>query len=69
MGRTGSDGAGWHSITKNSNYDEKADVYSIGITAIELAYNCTPFDGWEPLKVIITNCRFSCASKSMNVQP
>lgn len=32
-------------------HDEKADIYSIGITALELAFNQTPFDDWPPLKV------------------
>jgi serine/threonine protein kinase len=37
-------------MSQNSNYNEKADIYSIGITTIELAMNKTPFDSWEPLK-------------------
>ena len=47
-------------MAQNSNYNEKADIYSFGITALELAFNKTPFDGWCPLKAgyIETN-RFS----------
>ncbi|KAJ3112673.1 hypothetical protein HK098_007974, partial [Nowakowskiella sp. JEL0407] len=37
-------------IAQNANYNEKADIYSIGITALELAFNQTPFDDWPPLK-------------------
>lgn len=38
-------------MAQNINYNEKADIYSVGITTIELALNKTPFDSWEPLKV------------------
>nr|KAJ3422958.1 hypothetical protein HK105_005307 [Polyrhizophydium stewartii] len=49
-------------ITQNSNYDELADVYSIGITAMELAYNRTPFDGWPALKVLLCKQEYDCPS-------
>ncbi|KAJ3174999.1 hypothetical protein HDU87_006533 [Geranomyces variabilis] len=47
-------------IAQNSNYDEKADIYSLGITAMELAYNKTPFDDWPPLKVLLSKLEFPC---------
>ncbi|KAJ1540272.1 hypothetical protein HK096_011087, partial [Nowakowskiella sp. JEL0078] len=47
-------------IAQNANYDEKADIYSIGITALELAFNQTPFDGWPPLKVLLSKLEYDC---------
>lgn len=36
---------------QNTNYTTAADIYSVGITTLELFYNRTPFDDWAPLKV------------------
>ncbi|KAH9253032.1 hypothetical protein BASA81_009037 [Batrachochytrium salamandrivorans] len=47
-------------ITQKANYDEKADVYSLGITALELAFNKTPFDDWPPLKVLLCKLEYEC---------
>ncbi|KAJ3019050.1 hypothetical protein HKX48_002402 [Thoreauomyces humboldtii] len=47
-------------MAQNSNYDEKADIYSFGITALELAFNRTPFDDWPPLKVLLSKLDYPC---------
>ncbi|KAI8800100.1 kinase-like domain-containing protein [Cladochytrium replicatum] len=44
-------------IAQESNFDEKSDIYSVGVTALELAYNRTPFDDWPPLQVLL--CKLS----------
>ncbi|KAI9026159.1 kinase-like domain-containing protein [Hyaloraphidium curvatum] len=41
-------------------HDEKADLYAVGITALELAYNRTPFDGWPPLKILLCKMKYPC---------
>eukprot|EP00842_Homolaphlyctis_polyrhiza_P002858 jgi/Hompol1/3573/HPOL_003292-RA len=41
------------SVVLSATYDEQADIYALGITAIELAFNATPFDDWPPLKATI----------------
>lgn len=47
-------------IAQNSNYNEKADIYSIGITALELAFNKTPFDGFPPMQVLLSKLDYDC---------
>ncbi|KAI8802441.1 kinase-like domain-containing protein [Cladochytrium replicatum] len=50
-------------IAQESNFDEKADIYSVGVTALELAYNKTPFDDWPPLQVLL--CKLAYPSPAV----
>ncbi|KAJ3224428.1 hypothetical protein HK099_008448 [Clydaea vesicula] len=47
-------------MAQNANYCEKADIYSLGITALELAFNKTPFDNWPPLKILCSKLLYPC---------
>jgi serine/threonine protein kinase len=47
-------------MAQNSNYNEKADIYSIGITALELAFNKTPFDDFPPMQVLLSKLDYDC---------
>ncbi|RKP02957.1 hypothetical protein CXG81DRAFT_4943, partial [Caulochytrium protostelioides] len=47
-------------MAQNANYNQKADIYSFGITVLELYYNKTPFDDWAPLKVLLCKLRYDC---------
>ncbi|KAI8611561.1 kinase-like domain-containing protein [Chytriomyces sp. MP71] len=47
-------------MAQNSNFDEKVDIYSFGITAMELAYGRTPFDDWAPLKILLSKLEYDC---------
>lgn len=38
-------------MAQKANFSEMIDIYSFGITALELGYNSTPYDEWPPLKV------------------
>ena len=57
-------------VSQNARYTQSADIYSLGITAMELAYNKTPFDDWPPLKVLLCKRQYDCpavsSSKSMS---
>ena len=57
-------------ISQNASYTLSADIYSLGITAMELAYNQTPFDEWPPLKVLLCKRQYECpairSNKSMS---
>lgn len=41
-------------IMQGDNYDEKADIWSLGMTMLELAYGRTPFDKMSTMKVLTT---------------
>ncbi|KAJ3315164.1 hypothetical protein HDV04_004305 [Boothiomyces sp. JEL0838] len=45
---------------ENTNYTSSADIYSIGITAMELAFGKTPFDNWSPLKILLCKTAYEC---------
>lgn len=47
-------------MNQNSNFGMSADIYSLGITAMELVYNKTPFDDWPPMKVLLCKQKFEC---------
>lgn len=45
---------------KNSVYDEKVDIYSFGILALELMYGVTPFDEFPALKLLLSKMNYPC---------
>lgn len=45
-------------MSQNTNFTEKVDIYSLGITAIELAFNRTPFDDWQPMKILLNKLKY-----------
>ncbi|KAI9331341.1 kinase-like domain-containing protein [Obelidium mucronatum] len=47
-------------MAQHSNFDEKVDIYSFGITAMELAFGRTPFDDWSPLKILLSKLDYDC---------
>ncbi|KAJ3101993.1 hypothetical protein HDU97_000906 [Phlyctochytrium planicorne] len=47
-------------MAQNSNFNEKVDIYSFGITALELAFNRTPFDKWPAMKILLNKLEYDC---------
>lgn len=45
-------------VAQNDNFTEKADIYSLGIAALELAFNKTPFDDWAPLRILLSKVKY-----------
>ncbi|KAI9146326.1 kinase-like domain-containing protein [Paraphysoderma sedebokerense] len=53
-------------MEQNSFYDAKADIYSFGIMALELAYGRTPFDDWPPFKIMLSKLLYECPTEELN---
>jgi serine/threonine protein kinase len=47
-------------IAQHHKYDEKSDMYSFGMLALELLFGKTPFEGWPALKVLLCKMNFPC---------
>ncbi|KAJ3076506.1 hypothetical protein HDU99_001337, partial [Rhizoclosmatium hyalinum] len=53
-------------LAQHNCFDEKVDIYSFGITALELAYGRTPFDDWSPLKILLSKLEYDCPGIKTN---
>ncbi|TPX44622.1 hypothetical protein SeMB42_g02198 [Synchytrium endobioticum] len=56
-------------MAQNANYTEKADIYCLGITGLELAFNTTPFTDWPPLKVLLAKMEYDVPATILSSKP
>ncbi|KAL7746390.1 hypothetical protein RI367_008233 [Sorochytrium milnesiophthora] len=52
-------------LEQNERHNEKADIYSLGIMALELAFGRTPYGDWPPLKIIVAKLQYECPIDSI----
>ena len=50
-------------VVDSNGYDFKADIWSLGITALELTTGTVPYATFEPLKVTIYILRYLISPK------
>ncbi|KNE65004.1 STE/STE20/FRAY protein kinase [Allomyces macrogynus ATCC 38327] len=41
------------------SFDFRSDIYSVGITAMELAFGKTPYRDWPPLKILVAKLKYA----------
>lgn len=47
-------------LSQATTFNDRVDIYSIGILAAELMYGKTPFDGWPALKILLCKLQYDC---------
>lgn len=52
-------------LSQATTFNEKADIYSIGLTAIELMYGQTPYNNWPALKILLCKLHYQVPSTSV----
>jgi serine/threonine protein kinase len=45
-------------LSQATTINNRVDIYSLGIMALELAYGKTPFEGWPPLKILLCKLQY-----------
>ena len=45
-------------LSQATTYDQKVDIYSVGILALELMYGRTPYDQWPALKILLCKLHY-----------
>lgn len=47
-------------LSQATTTNERVDIYSFGMTAMELMYGKNPFEGWPALKILLCKMQYEC---------
>eukprot|EP00158_Paraphelidium_tribonemae_P002341 Partr_v1_DN25290_c0_g1_i2_m17011 putative ste20-related kinase adaptor len=56
-------------ISQATTFNNRVDIYAIGITALELLHGQTPFDGWPPLKILLAKLHYDLPDMKQDIAP
>lgn len=56
-------------LSQATTTNERADIYSFGMTALELLYGKNPFEGWPALKILLCKMQYEVPDAPADDRP